>query len=334
MYLARKRIGEKTHFLLRESFREGGRYLHRDLFDLGENPSEFIEYPGGNSFHFNDRLTAALRSRGINAGSLKLERVFLPWLPPHIRRVVEQMSRLKTKSRGNLTREAMTRGQARIHIFDRRRFFYLRFGRPESPAVMKRPHRFLNVLLEKSRDETEYFYQEMEDKLPPAERKYYVYLTLDLASQFNGHTARQSPLGLDPERLDQVFLDLLCRLNRDPEFVKADPGDGFLSDYLVHYAVWWFDYEFGRIPGPGRISGDFFHYHSRYRQPSAPDHGPDLARAIRVFGLDPEEWRKMSREDLTRIYHRQAMQLHPDQGGDPEAFIELSQAYERLARDK
>jgi hypothetical protein len=41
-----------THYYLRESFRDGGHFLSRDLIDLGTDPAEHIIYPGGNAFYY------------------------------------------------------------------------------------------------------------------------------------------------------------------------------------------------------------------------------------------------------------------------------------------
>ena len=42
----------------------------------------------------------------------------------------------------------------------------------------------------------------------------------------------------------------------------------------------------------------------------------------------------MSREQLTRLYRKKAMDLHPDRGGDHDLFIELTEVYESLQRMK
>lgn len=52
MYLAQTNINGMTHYYLRESFRDGGHFLSRDLIDLGTDPAEHIIYPGGNAFYY------------------------------------------------------------------------------------------------------------------------------------------------------------------------------------------------------------------------------------------------------------------------------------------
>lgn len=333
MYLATKIINGRNRFILRESYPDNGRVLSHDLFDLGEAPAAFIVYPGGNSFYFQDRLVETLADRGVTDIDQSLEKVLLPFLEPNIQRIIIQMTRLSRKRRVSLSREAMARAQARLHIFDRRRFFYLRFGRIDSPAIIMRPHRFLNVLVDKSRDETEFFFQKLEAPLRIREKKQYVFQTLDLARYFPGETARLFPLGLDQDKLDKTFLTELCRLNQDKDFLDA-PGDPVaLSEYLVRYAVMWFDYEFGQRPPRTQMFEEFVRGRRAYRPPP-PAKALDLVHALKVFDLTGEEWRRMNRDDLSRVYRRLALTYHPDQGGDPDKFIELNLAYQRLVQDK
>ncbi|WP_363330992.1 J domain-containing protein [Desulfonatronospira sp.] len=40
----------------------------------------------------------------------------------------------------------------------------------------------------------------------------------------------------------------------------------------------------------------------------------------------------MSRRELTRIYRRRALKMHPDKGGDHEEFIRLNEAYQTLLK--
>jgi curved DNA-binding protein CbpA len=42
----------------------------------------------------------------------------------------------------------------------------------------------------------------------------------------------------------------------------------------------------------------------------------------------------MSRKELVRIFRRRAQEFHPDKGGDPEKFVELTEAYHMLLSTK
>jgi len=329
LYLATKKIKGRQRYILRESYPSNGRILSRDLYDLGENPADYIIYPGGHSFYFDPHLTETLSGLGVPDVDHELEKVLLAFLHPEVRRIVIQMTRLGRRKRTWLSREAMAKVQARLHLFDRRRLFWLRFGRMDSMKTLMQPHRFLNVLVDKSRDETEYYFQALEFRLKVREKKHYVYQALDLGRWFPGQAARLFPLGLDPEKLDEVFEAELCRLNQDPAFLDT-PGDlGKLSEYLIRYAISWFDYEFGQSSPQTRLFEEFVRSRRAHRPPS-PAPTADLAEALKVFDLTEAGWRSMSRDDLGRLYRRLALSCHPDQGGDPAEFIKLNLAYQRL----
>ena len=134
MYLARDKRGARTRYSLRESVFDGERLTFRELYDLGGDPAGVIVYPGGNSFYFHESLTRVLDRMGVVWADSDLERIFLPFLRPDVRRIVVQMTRLGRRKRLSLSREAMQRKQADIHPFDRRRLYYLRFGRMDPPG--------------------------------------------------------------------------------------------------------------------------------------------------------------------------------------------------------
>ncbi|MFH1092342.1 MAG: hypothetical protein V1742_12315 [Pseudomonadota bacterium] len=332
MYLANKRVGARRHYSLRESVRQDGRLTWRELYDLGEDPSHFIVYPGGNSFYFYQDLVSFLTELGIDQIDRELELIFLPFLRPDIRRIVTQMTRLGRKKGPHLTREAMARTQSKLHLFDRRRLFYLRYGRLDSPQTLMRAHRCFNVLLDKSRDEIECYFQSLEQQLGIRERKQYLYMALDLSRYFPGDFGRLFPEGLDQEKLDQAFLCEVCRLNQDPDFIENQGGLNFLCEYLIPYAIIWFDHDFVQRGPSHYFFEEFVRSHRAYRPSPSTDFSLD--RACRVFCLSEEEWRKSSRKDLLRIYRRLAMERHPDQGGGQDEFIELNHAYECLLQGK
>jgi DnaJ-class molecular chaperone len=55
-----------------------------------------------------------------------------------------------------------------------------------------------------------------------------------------------------------------------------------------------------------------------------------VERAYELFGITREQFMRMSRKELTRLYRREAKKMHPDRGGSHEDFLELSEAYEKL----
>jgi DnaJ-class molecular chaperone len=56
--------------------------------------------------------------------------------------------------------------------------------------------------------------------------------------------------------------------------------------------------------------------------------------AGRIFGVDKEEIRSMSRAELISRYRKLAQKLHPDKGGNHEEFIRLTEVYKVLLRRK
>jgi DnaJ-class molecular chaperone len=40
-----------------------------------------------------------------------------------------------------------------------------------------------------------------------------------------------------------------------------------------------------------------------------------------------EVLKKMSRQELVRLFRRKAQELHPDKGGNHEKFVDLTRAY-------
>ncbi|MDA3896914.1 MAG: hypothetical protein PF482_12305, partial [Desulfobacteraceae bacterium] len=80
MYLARKQINGKTHYCIRESYKDGDLIKSRDLFDLGTRPDEYIIYPGGNACYFHEDIYDQLSEKGIEPDDDELETIFWPFL--------------------------------------------------------------------------------------------------------------------------------------------------------------------------------------------------------------------------------------------------------------
>ncbi|MCF8062683.1 MAG: hypothetical protein K9M82_09225 [Deltaproteobacteria bacterium] len=327
----------RNHYLICESYAAGELWRHRVLKDLGPDPGAWIDYPGGNSFHVREGLEEELRDLGGDVSDDALEALFLPFLDPRIRRIVEQFQRYDPSKKPwkAYSRDELFRRQQSLHDFDKRRLHYLRCGRVDIGNLDARPWPFLNVLIDKSRDEIEAVLEEMERELPPWEIRPYLYTALRCQTRFSHLMTRNQPEALDPERVDAVFLEDLCRLNRDPRFFLGveDHLPNDLHAYLVRYAILYFDSEFERsAPGRGYVE-DFIRKH-RFYAPPRRSGGFDEAEkaACRRLGIKPEKLRGMSRRELTRRYRRLAMECHPDRGGESEAFVKLQASYERLLR--
>jgi hypothetical protein len=215
MYLARlpdKKNG--CRYMIRQSYADGGCYRSRDLFDLGDDPSRFIVYPGGNGFYIDTVVEDAINDQGIPASQDDLEPVFMPFLSPHIQRVINGFDR---KRRAEPPSDTCTPSDA-IHLFDRYRLHYLKLGRVDHRDLGCTPDRFYAHLQHKSRDEVEYDFMAAERVLKADELAHYTYQIFDLQRFFNESYARSHPEGLDQERMDRFFVKALCQLSRDESF--------------------------------------------------------------------------------------------------------------------
>ena len=71
-----------------------------------------------------------------------------------------------------------------VHIFDKRRLHYLKFGRMEQGYLWLIPQKLFDILHHRSRDEIEQQFLDMEQQLNPQEYKAYVYVIFNLNQFF------------------------------------------------------------------------------------------------------------------------------------------------------
>jgi len=331
VYLARKRCGGKTLFTIRESYRDAGSYLCRDLFELGAEPERFIVYPGGNAFYIDSAVEDAIRSLGSEPAPEDMENLFWPFLKADIRRKLEPFRRREGQSR-SCRRPPEAPESFDAHIFDKRRIHFLKTGQTDPRVLGRIPAALLRPFRNKSRDEIEQGFMEMESILRPRDVKTYTYAIFDLQRFFHQRFARSHPEFLDPDEVDGCFLEAICRLQRDASFwAGMDAGDR-LSDYLVRYAVMYFDHDYASPSLAEEFLRDFINRHRHYRPP--PSVTVRMEEMASIFGKSREALKKMNRRDLWRLYRRKAQELHPDTGGDHERFVKLNEAYQRLLRTK
>jgi len=339
MYLKQQYIRNTRHYILCESYWDGECWKSRQLMDLGPDPETHIVYPGGNSFYVEESIEDRLREKGAAVSSDEIEDLFMPFIDPEIRRIVERFQRPTKKGdrRHRLGRDALMKKQKGLHPFDKRRLHYLRCGRVDIGNLDVRPWKFFNVLLDKSRDEVEHILEGMEKELPPHEIRDYIYTALHMQGHFSHLMTRHHPAFLNSEKLDRYLIEDLCRLNRDPAFFKGvaghDPEN--LHPYLIRYLILYFDNLFGPQSAWSETAEDFIWKHRFYRPPPARGRTPVPEKeACRCLGISPEYFKKMNRKALTRWYRRRAKETHPDRGGDEGSFIRITEAYEQLLRLK
>lgn len=343
VYLRRVKVKGGFKYVIRESYRGDNCWTHRDLVNLGNDPGSHIRYPGANGYYIEPEVEDALQGAGVEYSAQELEEVFLPFLDPHIRRIIETF-----RSEGRMKRpwsgcspDEMLRRQEELHSFDKRRLHYLRCGRIDIGRLAGRPWKFLNILLEKSRDEIEHLIEGMEQKLPPHEVRSYLYTAFHIQAYFPNHLLRNHPVGLDSEKVDGYFLEELCYLNEDSRFFRGSNGSGSgsgngsgrgkgkLHPYLEKYVILYFDHGFESVGLWDEYAREFAGRQFR-RSPPSSRSSMSVEDALVILGIDNGELSGMSREELGRCYRRRAKMIHPDQGGDHESFVRLAEAYQCL----
>jgi hypothetical protein len=328
MYLAQIQKMGRRRFVIRQSFRQGDGWHSRDLFDLGSRPQRFLHYPGGNAFYVDAAVEAALEENGVALEEADLETLFWPFIDPEIKRA---LSFFRDRARSHRPIRRPSIDPSRVHLFDKRRLHYLRYGQMDQGAIGRLPAKLWAPAVDKSRDELEQQFMVQERILAPHERKVYVFVIFDLQRFFPGDAVKVMPQLAAVERLDERFIECLCRLNADDGFWGGTEAGGRLHDYLVRYAIMYFDHDFGRQPE--QFLADWLHqFINQRRRHRPPKPSMDPAAAGRVMGLSPEALAKMDRRRLARVYRRLARCHHPDQGGDAAAFIRITEAYQQLKR--
>ncbi len=333
MYLARHLVKGRPHYFIRQSYQDDENYLSRELFDLGSNPTDYIVYPGGNAFYIDEVVTDRLEALGIDPSDDALEDIFWPFLKPDIRRALEGFRRRGKRSRVAKPAAQKAESASSYHIFDRRRIYFLRSGRMDQSAVARLPVKLFRVLRQKSRDEIEQQFLEMETILKPNEFKAYTFAIFNLQSFFTEWFAKETPQMLDQDKVDEYFVDEICDLNQDATFWAGMHVGDHLHDYLTRYAVMYFDSDYAPKSFMEDYLRTFIDSRRDYR-PSFQSSSVTLSEASTAFEKSKSDLKQMNRRDLARLYRRRAQELHPDKGGDHETFVRLTRAYHDLLKTK
>ncbi len=324
MYLARLHIQNETRYLLRQSYADKAVIKSRDLIDLGTDPGRFIVYPGGNSYYYDPRIEEALDKKGISMDDDALDRIFFPFLHPHVQRAISGFDR----SYRNWTARKPLLGENAVHDFDKRRYHYLRFGHSSQQYLDRIPLSVFRPLMGKSRDELEQYFQTEENHVAGREKTTYLATIFQLTRMpFNPQSGRALM-----DQMDDFFLHRLCRLNKDRCYLAGTSDFQGLFPYLVKYVVDYFD-----GPGPAGVDPmaairDFIRRHRIYKPPEKIQ--LRIKEAEKLFGCSWKILKDMGRSDLSRRYRKAAIRHHPDQGGNPETFRRLTRVYRALLSKK
>ena len=193
MYLASTTAaGGKRHFTIRESYLGEGVYRHRDLCDLGTTPGRFIVYPGGNAFYVEEAVEDAIRAHGTEPSQEDLETIFWPFVRPDIRYRLEPFRRQERRLKEDRRAKQVPRPES-VHLFDKRRIHFLKFGQMEQRSLSRLPASAIRMLQDKSRDEIEQGFMQQEAALRPREIKTYTYVIFNLQQHFTQRFARDTP---------------------------------------------------------------------------------------------------------------------------------------------
>lgn len=333
MYLAKHRIKGRYHYFIRESLAGENGLRSRDLFDLGTDPARYVVYPGGNAFYIDSVVEERLEDQGVQPDWDELENIFWPFLDPDIKRVIGPLrqryyGRQKTEK---LDSAQEAKIQAQTHIFDKRRIHYLRCGTLDQGYIGRMPAKLLKRLAGKSRDELEQYFMDQEQILKSTELKDYVYVIFDLQRFFKEMVAKITPMALDQKKVDEHFIEEVCRLNQNPAFWGGHQNPQELHEHLVRYVIMFFDSDYGPSTFLDDHVRDFMNRYRAYRPPP-PKSAVSVEEASTVFEVNKETLKTIGIRELTRLYRRQAKKFHPDKGGGHDKFIKLTEAFQTLLR--
>jgi hypothetical protein len=334
LYLARTVLGGRPRYSVRQSYPDAtGNFLrHREIFDLGHDPGEFLVYPSDHTFYVRDDLVEAAAALVAGDAAQLLEEILWPFVRKEVR---DKLAPFRDRDRSRtITRVTAAEQEAidrELHLFDRRRLHYLWYGAPDQSGLFRMPAKLCRRLLGKSRDEKEQFFITREMALYADEVKQYLFTVFNLQHHFTESFARILPQALDQESLDTFFIEELCRLSRDDAFWQGmEPADG-LQPYLTRYLILFFDYDFREADAVNDFIRQFMDSHRQFRFPQRKS-AMSMEQASGIFDEPAERLAKLSKKELTRLFRKKAKELHPDTGGDQEKFVRLREAFEELRR--
>jgi len=321
MYIARLRDLHGLRFELRRTIPVEDGLGFESLIDLGNNPASLVSFSRF-GLRYDDVLLDTLDAYAVDLEVL--DKLFAPFAPQGTSRF-EARTKPWMRTRMTSTEEGVIRA---LHPFDRRRLAYLRTGEINLSRIDHVSPKMFKSLPGKCRDELEQMFLTMERSLPQREVRSYVYAAFNLQHHFTTLTARSMPEAQDEEQIDTAFVREYCLLRDDAAFWS---GTDQAEAYVRRYAYMHFDFGFERGRGFGGIFEEFMNDFRR-PQPRPKQVAPE--RVQELFGMNMAEIRSMSRREFARVFRKKAMSMHPDQGGDHDAFVELLETYKKIVSSK
>ena len=335
MYLATLTRSGNTRYEIRQSI-PGPQRRYRDyrvVFDLGVDPGRYIENLSDDICYFSSELEDQVQPHTKDDATTILEDLLWDFLPE------DEQYRLNIfRHRGKarvtpLSDEDRQQIERDVHLFDRRRLYYLRYGAVDQSRISRVNPKLYRPLIKKCRDEREFYFLDLEKKLQYKELKTYVFAVFDLQRYFTESFSATMPEALDQVDISEHFIKDICTLNSDQRFWKSEPPSDSLHGHLIHYLVMFFDHSYGSRS----LFDDFVReFMGRHRTFSWPERKPTVStdQAAEIFQTTWQKLQKMNRMALTRLYRKRAKELHPDSGGDHDEFIKLNAAYASLLARK
>lgn len=335
LYLARTILTTPYRYSLRMSFWDENKrcYRFKEIADLGEDPSIHLVYPNEHCFYINETLNDTVAEQYNQDVSNELEKLLWPFVTASVKRKMEPFFNRGQGLRSTpLTQEEKKAIEQEIHLFDKRRLYYLRYGSVDQSRLARMSPKLCRTLLNKSRDEIEQFFMAQEQNLYEQEVKLYLFAAFNLQQHFSESYARAMPQALNEALVDDHFIEEVCRLDRDQTFWQGMPPRHVLSPYLARYVIYFFDLSFAHTDPAQEYIRQFRNSHRQFRWPDKKSMSGD--EISKVFGETADTLRKMNKKELTRLWRQKAKKLHPDIGGEHEEFVQLTAAYKELMRSK
>lgn len=334
MYLAKERCGSRLRYSIRQSQEiEQDYHGFREVFDLGCSPSRFFTIMEEHIVIFNEELLGTLREYGARKPESLLEKLLFVFFPKNVQQRLRTFKDRSATYRGSLTEHEREQIAHQVHLFDRRRLYYLRYGAVDQSRLSKLHEKCCRPLIGQSRDEREHFFEMEERVLEPGSFFQYIYAIFNLNKYFHESFAPWLPEALARVEVEEQFIKALCALQRDKTFWQAEATDSFLHTHLHRYVWMFFDFTPHKRSFQHDFIRNFMGSRRNFKWPKkTPQASPETIE--KIFELSEQQLVSMSRQELTRLYRKKAMQLHPDTGGDAEMFISLTEIYTSLMQRK
>ncbi|PID75319.1 MAG: hypothetical protein CSB23_04375 [Deltaproteobacteria bacterium] len=333
MYLATEQQRGVTRYRIRISVQtDKDLYASQTVFDLGPDPCRFFNIVAEHCVIFDDALLSALQDAEIRRPADELEKLLFAFFPQDVQQRLLLFRDRGIKYKGPLSPEEKEQIQRQVHIVDKRRLYYLRYGAVDQSRLYRLNEKCCRPLIGQSRDEREYYFREQEKVLEPGMYLQYVYAIFNLCRHFQQSFASWLPEALPRDEIGRHLKEALRLLQLDTSFWQAEKAGEQLHPHLQHY-LWMLRNFVPRTASfQQRFAEDFIAGRRQFKWPErkTPTASPEKFKEI--WGVSREQLQAMSQRELTRLYRKKALELHPDKGGDAELFIVMREIYTALSK--